>query len=263
MLWKECYVEEVSTSSELVKLVRGLAIVLAILLMVLLPLQASLIDQKSDFHEAAHGTITAVTVLWLGSIMLVAAGTITREREGQTLDSLLAAPLELEEILKAKFAGCVYLARWIGYCLGAVVLMGVLTRALELLSFLLLGAGIVVWSVFFICFGLWNSAQFATTTRAILFTAIGGLLIMVGPLVLAGPIDALLIPYRSGWDRDLVFQALSPAAATTVLAFPPSYNPKPDPQLLPAIGCWFIYLLAAKAMWNATRRRLAGDGVRG
>src|SRR5262249_30095106 len=108
---------------------------------------------------------------WLGSFLLVivaisAASRISRERERQTLDTLLTLPTERAAILFAKWLGSVLCVR--GFCWGLVAIwgLGLLTGGLNPCAVVLSGAAWLVYAAFAASVGLWFSAISGSTLRA-------------------------------------------------------------------------------------------------
>ena len=61
-----------------------------------------------------------VACLMLLSVAVRAAGSVSGERDRQTLDSLLTSPLEVTEILWGKWVGAILSPRWIWCWLGLI-----------------------------------------------------------------------------------------------------------------------------------------------
>jgi ABC-type transport system involved in multi-copper enzyme maturation permease subunit len=140
------------------------------------------------------------------------AGTIfCRERDQLTLESLLLLPLEREEILRAKWLGCI--SRWkeFGYALTALWLLGLLTGALHPLAVLLLAAACFAYVALLVSLGLWLSLVSPRTLWANLSVALI-LLVTFAGAELATRFD-LVRPARAGgadWLRHLVEVGLNP-----------------------------------------------------
>jgi ABC-type transport system involved in multi-copper enzyme maturation permease subunit len=203
---------------------------------------------------AAGWAITLLTVVWLGSVLLLAAGTLSRERERRTLESLLSTPLEVTEILAGKAIGCLYGARWVGALLGMVLVIGVASGGLSLTAGLAILVGWTVWTAFFLSLGMWFSSRYASTTRAVFLTVVCGVLLLAGPPIVAVPLSRLARHLDWTWSQILTLESaihhLSPATTAAELTMP-----KGTP-----IGMGFFPLFAAAALalaiscWSRLRR---------
>jgi ABC-type transport system involved in multi-copper enzyme maturation permease subunit len=118
----------------------------------------------------ARGVGTAVACLLLLGVAVRAVGSVSGERERQTLDSLLTSPLDARDILYGKWLGSVLSLRWAWAWLGAIWLVAVLTGGLSPLAVPLLLAGWFIFASFTAALGLWYSTVCHTTLRATLST---------------------------------------------------------------------------------------------
>jgi ABC-type transport system involved in multi-copper enzyme maturation permease subunit len=204
--------------------------------------------------EASRWAVTLLTVVWLGGVMLLAAGAISRERERRTLESLLSTPLDIEEILAAKAIGCLYGTAWVGVLLAGVLVLGLFTGGLALSSAWLLLLGWTIWTAFFISLGLWFSCRSTSSTRSVFLTVISGALLMVSPPLLARPLSRLAL--HLDWSmgqvlllEDALFFGLSPAAASAELAMLGNGSRW-------VMGGWILLMSAAVLLTLDTLRRL-------
>jgi len=118
-----------------------------------------------------------------GSLLVLAvgvrsAGSITSERERQTLDILLTTPLAASEVVWAKIAGSLYALRGGCALLGFLWLMGTIVGALHPIAVLILIVELMLYSTFAAILGFRFSLTARTTTRAMAATA--GVLLFVG-----------------------------------------------------------------------------------
>jgi ABC-type transport system involved in multi-copper enzyme maturation permease subunit len=109
---------------------------------------------------------TSVACLLAMGVAVRAAGSISLERERQTLDSLLMTPLENKAIVFGKWLGAVLSVRWGWLWLGTLWGIGLLTGALHPLSLLLLVVTWFVYAAFLAGLGLWYSCGARSTARA-------------------------------------------------------------------------------------------------
>lgn len=128
------------------------------------PSPAELLAVSMNVWGRIVGAMVA-TFLLLG-VAVRAAGSITGERDRQTLDSLLTSPLDSNAILYGKWLGAVTSVRRGWFWLAAIY---GLTFVCGGLNFVGLLAVIVAWFVyagFAALLGLWFSAKYRTTMRA-------------------------------------------------------------------------------------------------
>jgi ABC-type transport system involved in multi-copper enzyme maturation permease subunit len=134
--------------------------------------------------------IRAMTSI-LGTLLLLAvairaAGSISGERSRQTLDDLLATPLENSEIIDGKWLGSVLGLRLGFVWMGLVLLVGVATGSL---SWLGLSGILIIWLVyagFFAILGLQFSTVCRNTLRATVTTLLVSLFFLGGHWIASG-----------------------------------------------------------------------------
>ena len=119
---------------------------------------------------------TAVASLTLLGVAVRAAGSISGERDRQTLDVLLTTPLPIHQLLWAKWLGSLWSVRWAGLWLVVIWGMGLLTGGLFLATLPWLVLAWTVYAGFLAVLGLWFSVVCRTSRRA----TIGTLLSAVG-----------------------------------------------------------------------------------
>lgn len=141
-------------------------------------------------------TGTAVSCLLLLAVAVRAAGSVTGERDRQTLDGLLTTPLDSDTILFSKWLGAIVSVRRGWLWLGAIWGLGVATGALHVLALPLLVVTWFVYAGFLAALGLWFSVASRSTLRATIATLVSAVGAGVGhwlldmccvPLVLLGP----------------------------------------------------------------------------
>jgi ABC-type transport system involved in multi-copper enzyme maturation permease subunit len=111
----------------------------------------------------------------LGSLMLLgvavrAAGSISGERDKQTLDALLTSPLSCNAILFGKWLGSILSVRLGWIALALIWALGVLTGGLHILGLILAAIAWLVYAAVFAGVGMFFSATSRTSLRASIWT---------------------------------------------------------------------------------------------
>jgi ABC-type transport system involved in multi-copper enzyme maturation permease subunit len=115
----------------------------------------------------------AVACLTILAAAVRAASSVSGEREQETLDSLLASPLETQQILLAKWLGSLWSIRWGALWLAIVWLVGIFMGGLNLIILPWLVLAWLVYAAFFASLGLWFSVRTNKTLTAMVWT-LGG-----------------------------------------------------------------------------------------
>jgi ABC-type transport system involved in multi-copper enzyme maturation permease subunit len=155
----------------------------------------------------------------LGFLMLLqvavhAAGSISGERERQTLDGLLATPLSSRNILVAKWLGSICSPRATAFCLGLVWLVGLVTGSLSpwaIPSFL--GA----WLAMAACMaglGLCLSSAYHTSYRAAFWTLLAVFGLLSGTMLASWDLSDMWLPSFEA-------ESIMPFLTLAFLAFSP------------------------------------------
>jgi ABC-type transport system involved in multi-copper enzyme maturation permease subunit len=142
-------------------------------------------DQKQFINLWVRVLGTGLAGLMLLCVALRAAGRISREREGQTLDSLLATALSRQTILHDKWLGSILSVVHGFWALGAIWALGLLTGGLDFLAGPPLVTAWLVFSDFATNLGLWFSLVSRTTRRAVTWTLLTLAAINVAPWLVA------------------------------------------------------------------------------
>lgn len=155
-----------------------------------------------------------VTVLLMSAwCLLVAfrvAGSVSRERDRRTLESLFALPGERMEILFAKWKGSVLRYRMLGYGLAITWAVGLATGALHPAAALLLAAVCTANLAFLSALGVWLSLLARNTLWANMTMALI-LLLWFGGVGLEQVAQLLSHDIRfQGWRADLVQMLFNP-----------------------------------------------------
>jgi ABC-type transport system involved in multi-copper enzyme maturation permease subunit len=187
--------------------------------------------------------VRAATIL-MGCLMLLAvatraAGSISGERERQTLDGLLATPLENRALLFAKWLGSLLGTRWAWFRLGLVWTLGLITGGLHPLAVPGLLLVWLVYAAFLASLGLWFSVASRSTRRATFWT----LLAILGAVLASG-----LVTYdlTGDWLTSPETYGLTvPPVTLGWLAFSPKdyreWASSLTPLLKPALGIQLLF----------------------
>lgn len=132
-----------------------------------------------DFGEYLRPVGTLLYLLTTLVIATMAAGSITSEREADTWDSLLASPLEGEEILRAKRAGVYRRAGPFAVALLGLWVTGLTCGAVHPLGFVFAVAALPVYLAFAAALGTFVSLQARSTARSLAIT-VGVLMFLNG-----------------------------------------------------------------------------------
>jgi ABC-type transport system involved in multi-copper enzyme maturation permease subunit len=156
--------------------------------------------------------VITLAALWCLCAALRSASSITREREGRTLGSLLILPMGSSAVLGAKWVGSILRYRQLGYLLAAVLSLGLLSTALHPLAVLLLVLACGVHLVFLAGLGVWLSLVSRTTLWAH-FSMVLMLLVVFGGWFVAEAYSHFLFGTglnQAGWWGSFVAVGLNP-----------------------------------------------------
>ncbi len=202
------------------------------------------------------------TVILLG-IALRAAGTFTREKERQTLDSLLTTPLRDEEILLAKWMGCLWSVRVLGILLLLMYTAVVLTGGMCPFAVPLVALGALVHAAFTANLGMYISLRTTSTLRATALTIVALIGISAAAWVLGLFLSPFLIFFKSYRLNEglqgLQIWGLIPPCNLSALGFYLEDFKEPHflhQRLIPALAGIAIYALLTGLLWLGMRRRL-------
>jgi ABC-type transport system involved in multi-copper enzyme maturation permease subunit len=118
----------------------------------------------------ARLTGTVVATLMLLAVAVRASTSISGERDKDTMDALLASPLNSHDILFAKWLGCILSVRVFFWWLGLIWAIGVLTGALDPVAPALVFASWLVYASAYAGIGLWYSTASRTSMRSMTYT---------------------------------------------------------------------------------------------
>jgi ABC-type transport system involved in multi-copper enzyme maturation permease subunit len=216
---------------------------------------------------------TTVACLTLVGVAARAAGSVTGERDRQTLDGLLTSPLESAAIMSAKWLGSILSLRWAWAWLCLVWGIGVVTGGLDIVTLPWLVLACFVYASFLAALGLWFSVRSPTTLRATLGTLAMAALLSFGHWLTMfwAPRVTLAKGLRPTADsivgsfRDFQLYGLTPPVSLAWLSFRGSEFEVPyvttgsldDPwhSMLGLCAGLLLWSVAAFALWRGTVRR--------
>jgi ABC-type Na+ efflux pump permease subunit len=225
------------------------------------------VGQSMNIYVRMVGTILAC-LLWL-AVGVRAASSIGAERDRQTLESLLSAPLSLVEIIFAKWVGSLASGRWLFALIGVIWSLGLITGGLHPFALPIVAAALVVYSCFFASLGMFFAAWCKTTLRAILWTV--GISLLVGGIgqLLLGFIIAPILQSLPGprieWPLYLLIGLAPPIVQGMSAIHGSEFGYSPGKEMLEiavfSVAGGIAFGLAALLLWMAaldTFRRSCG-----
>jgi ABC-type Na+ efflux pump permease subunit len=189
----------------------------------------------------------ATQVFYVG---IVSSRMIAKERQDQTLDTLLMTSLEPKEILLGKWKASILRIRWPFLVLAGAFALEVSTDTLRPAAFICLILAALVYIVFFACLGLFISACCGTTVKAMLIFTVVFLAFGLGS-------TAFFVPLYNNagfisWIDRVQFCFFSPLLTLQELTFDnpwASQNPDSIAAALAALG---LTATAAWCLWKVT-----------
>lgn len=221
-LWKELYFGGNAFAGELVR-TAAIAIVLieALIGAVLL---LKLMEKADASHQMArtwHATFQSLAVNAFGAALLCvtafAAGSITAEREKNTIDALLGLPQGRPALLLTKWLGSILRVRWVLVVAMMPLIGGVAIGAFHGLPVAVLSLAILIHLAFGASVGILCSVIFASSGRAILSAIAILLVISIVPMFAGIAIEGQHASER--WQQIVgnICAGLSPVSAWQVL----------------------------------------------
>jgi len=259
LLWKEVHGEALLGSPRLSSFIIYIQLVLG---WCLVPVMCISLPMALDDGMSTNRLVRPVSDLLSGVMLLTvaayAAGSISRERERGTFDSLVVLPLESDAILASKWLGAVLSVRPIWWCLGTVWVLGVLTTGIHPLALPLLLLSWASHAALYASLGLCFSLRFTSTMRATLATFAT---IFVGAVALRllgnfGNVlfDSLLPRPASYWLARLCADGLAPFAGLNEVCFS-LWMPGDFRGQWPVLAGVAGQFLMAGLLWQFARRR--------
>lgn len=127
-----------------------------------------MLRESMNVYVRTAGSIVATLALL--AVAVRASGTLSGERDKQTLDGLLTAPLDASTILFAKWAGSIASIRWVWLWLAGIWLLGLVTQGLHVLAVPFVMVAWLVYAGVFAAIGMWFSLVCRTSLRATMWT---------------------------------------------------------------------------------------------
>jgi ABC-type transport system involved in multi-copper enzyme maturation permease subunit len=199
-------------------------------------------QEVAQFARIALPFVAWVTFAFTGRIT---SGLIARERERDTLVSLLSTPLTYREVLWQKFLGGLLSLRGGFYWLLMIGISSVAAGFYPLWSFILLAVMYCVWSIPLATFGLVGSASAPTTLKAQTSSGLWFVAWLLIPLLVCVPIVAL-----TGFVHSPVRYFAGGIAAVFGLGLA-AFAPMEDPTTVPL---WYLGGLVGAAFHLAVAR---------
>jgi len=168
---------------------------------------------------------TLVACLSLVGVAVRAAGSISGERDRQTLDGLLLTPLRRDDMLRGKWLGSILSMRWAWVWLAAIWAVGVATGGLSLLAVPLLMLAWLIFATIAANIGLFFSISSSTTLRATMSTLVALVVVAFGHWSLwfcLGPLFLFSAGSKSEfpeWVVNFQWYGMTPPWTLQVLAF--------------------------------------------
>jgi len=242
LLWKEMYFPRIadifSFRSATASVIYGFAVIIGTC--ALTALYAATVGMLVEAHSIAP--LYNQIVRWFGLLGLCgwilaaglrAAASVAREREKQTLESLLTLPVPRREILLAKWNSCLLCGKEFRIVLAILAGLGCITLGLSLFAVVPAAVFIFIVRYFAISLGLWLSTICRSVLRATAWFIVLLALLSVCPPALAELASAVA---RRSSDT---------GTALTIEKFVSDMNP---------ISCWIAFTFS----W----RELGHDGAK-
>jgi ABC-type transport system involved in multi-copper enzyme maturation permease subunit len=270
MIWKEFWAEPGVRPGKWGRIVLGSLVPVSFLpVALILYFEAIALDPVlNDAYQAVQsaGSIMAdginlwarcmgaiVACLMLMGIGLRAASSVVGERERHTLDDVLATPLAIASILRAKWLAAIFVSRWSWIWLGLIWFTAIPMGGLSPVALLWLLGTWFLMAAFFASLWLWISTWATTTQRAIQVMLLAFAFVVVGQWLVwlvAAPI-ALHFGLSNGRLDDVI--ELQAIGLTPPLTFFLLAAPSVDDAWLHfrdiAVQAWYFWALGTVDFW--------------
>jgi ABC-type transport system involved in multi-copper enzyme maturation permease subunit len=172
--------------------------------------------QKVEYTDYAMVVSDIILCLFLLQVAVQASSSFSRERERQTLDSLLSCPVTPAQVMLAKWGGALLSIRLGWIWLAAVWWIGARHGNVPVLTFVFLMCAWLVYAGSIAWLGQWFSIVARSSTRALIFTLATLAVLFVGSIAL--PMGSMLSAASGGTAnfREWFFRfeiSMSPAYA--------------------------------------------------
>jgi ABC-type transport system involved in multi-copper enzyme maturation permease subunit len=172
---------------------------------------------KIRYTDYALTTSGLVLCLFLLRVAIQASSTFSRERERQTLESLLACPVTPEQVMYAKWGGAMLSIRLGWLWLAAVWLIGVQYGRVPWLTLVFLLGAWLIYAGAIASLAQWFSMVARSSTRALVFTVSTLAVLFTGSIALSfNPRVIGTVSAESSSLREWIFRfeiCMSPAYA--------------------------------------------------
>jgi ABC-type transport system involved in multi-copper enzyme maturation permease subunit len=229
LLWKETAFGGVLSDSAPNRPVRAPqrpGLVLCLLALCLLPSVTHLWAEPAGtlaFSAVVNVPVQVVSVVLAGAgcvgVAFRVAGCISRERDRQTLETLLMLPVERDEILRAKWLASLLIWRVVGYFLMGELALGLLFGGLHPWAAVLLPAAVAAHVAFLASLGVWLSLACRNTLWANLSMALVVLVFFTGSFLGMTAYEVRWPADDADWLDNVRQIGLSPLRTWWTLAF--------------------------------------------
>jgi ABC-type transport system involved in multi-copper enzyme maturation permease subunit len=266
VLWKERYLGRTIAGTVLHNTASLAFLVLAVVLTVFVVVHP---PDLAYLGDGLRGLFVLAGVMLTCGLGLRLAGAFSREREQQTLESLLTIPDARRTILRAKAFGAVLRVR--RYIAGLLFVAAALVYAggADLVPCLVALLMVAAHSACAASFALYLSLACRSTVRAYMTLIVTVLVLLAGSAAVGelGTSRAYGTPTDGDWALDVYVQAVNPVAMWSQLLEPtgtesPAAGRVMRDSMAVAAGLP-LYLLAAYAFWLLAARRLRREAERG
>lgn len=236
LLWKEVFVEK----SLYVNLI-GRIVFCLLLAVAVATLWYSLDSPRLMSEEVITNWVQMVGMVGACLLLLTVAGraatSVSHERDKETIDGLLTAPVNTDAVLFAKWLGAVLSIRWGMFLLAVLYGLGILFGSIHWVTLPLMMLAWFIYTSVVALLGLWYSVVCRTSTSATVWTYLSTAGLGVGhwldmlcmiPLFIAGQYGALRYlvlmqlgftppsrwPFPSSCPRHGGYETLTPTSRT-------------------------------------------------
>ncbi|HEV8062716.1 MAG TPA: ABC transporter permease subunit [Gemmataceae bacterium] len=259
LLWKEVFVEKGLHVNFLGRIIFCLLLAVA---------GAALwysveVENRASLRDVIASWIQVVGMLGACLLLLTVAGraatSLSNERDKETLDGLLTAPVSTNSILFAKWIGAMLSIRWGVFCLTLIYLLGVWQGAVHWITVPLQLLAWTTYTAVVAILGLWYSVVCRSSTGATVWTYLSTAGLGVGhwldmlcmiPLFFAGQYEPLryLVLMQAGF---------TPPYALALSFFVDTSPRSPDAadQIFYGLAGLAAWLMIAGVLWLMTSSR--------
>jgi ABC-type transport system involved in multi-copper enzyme maturation permease subunit len=208
-------------------------------------------------NEWIRMTGTILGCLMLLGVAARASTSISGERDRDTMDALLASPLQSHDILFGKWLGSLLSVRWAWLWLWLLWVVAICAGGLHPLSTILFGVAWLVYASVFAGIGLWFSTSCRTSMRATLCTLATTAMVGAGHL----GIWFCCLPvgiFQMGGEFMGIQAALTPPAVLYWVSASLDElgdNSTGDVKIILCYFTLFLWALAGLFLWTITRSR--------